>query len=204
MSVRDNRPSRPQDQSCVYVIGSPTSSLVKLGTTTQLSKRLRALQLSSPVSLEVLWSAPGDRGTETALHQRFAPFRRHGEWFDFGDEDPVHSVQEALETNLLPTQQAGKIASGSLCACGHALSFHQGVCTVGGWDEWLDCQCGRFVLAPDWHVGMPDCDHCGHWAKDHRGAHGPCTWEGDMWRHCRCHEYARPQTTTAAGAGVAR
>ncbi|MFJ7138030.1 GIY-YIG nuclease family protein [Streptomyces fungicidicus] len=160
LSVRDDRPRRPQDQatSHVYVIGSPGSTVVKLGTTTQLTKRLRALQLSSPVSLEVLWSAPGDRDDEAALHQHFSAFRQHGEWFDFGSEDPVAAVRLAFAAGL-PVQRAGEtqprlpatppVPENSLCTCGHELSFHHGrprACTVAGWDEWLDCPCGQFVL----------------------------------------------------------
>jgi hypothetical protein len=173
--------------------------LVKVGTTTQLAKRLRALQLSSPVPLEVLWSAPGDRGTEAALHQRFAHLREHGEWFDFGNDDPVGAVQAAMEAGLPEQRRATQsqkqvtaqpLFDHSLCECGHELSFHPGrprACTVVGWDEWLDCSCERFVLAtPEGHVGLPVCEHCGHPARDHRGVGSPCSWEGDMWRVCRC------------------
>lgn len=163
MSVRDDQARRPQDLNsgapCVYIIGSPGSSVVKLGTTTQLAKRLRALQLSSPVPLEVLWSTPGDRASEAALHEHFAHLREHGEWFDFGDADPVRAVRAATEAGLPEqrrTPQSGKLAvpqpipEDSLCECGHELSFHRGrprTCTIVGWDEWLDCQCSRFALA---------------------------------------------------------
>ncbi|MFI1608062.1 GIY-YIG nuclease family protein [Streptomyces griseofuscus] len=163
MSVRDDQPSRPQGQadetSCVYVIGSPGSSLVKVGTTTQLAKRLRVLQLSSPVPLEVVWSMPGDRASEAALHEHFAHLREHGEWFDFGDDDPVRAVQAAAEAGLPAQRRTAQprkpvvpqsIQEESLCECGHELSFHRGrprACTIVGWDEWLDCQCRRFALA---------------------------------------------------------
>jgi hypothetical protein len=162
VSVRDDRTGGPHNQAdgapCVYVIGSPGSNVVKVGTTTQLAKRLRALQLSSPVPLEVLWSAPGDRTREAALHQHFAHLREHGEWFDFGDSDPVAAVQAAVDAGLPAPRRAAQPATvqaaaqpmldHSLCECGHELHLHRGrprACTVAGWDEWLDCPCGQFV-----------------------------------------------------------
>ena len=79
--------------SVVYVIGNADNRLVKIGTTTaSADKRLSGIQTMSPSLLSVLWTTPGGRELEQELHRRFAAERRHGEWFDFGDRDPVTEV----------------------------------------------------------------------------------------------------------------
>lgn len=83
--------------SVVYVIGNADNRLVKIGWTTQAKlKRLGQIQTMSPSILKVLWTTPGGRPLEDALHSRFLAERRHGEWFDFGDRDPVATVSEAV------------------------------------------------------------------------------------------------------------
>lgn len=79
----------------VYVIGTPTSSVVKIGRTTRLAKRLADIQRMSPVPLAVLWSHPGGHELETCLHRQFAGLRSHGEWFTF-QADPVEMVAWAV------------------------------------------------------------------------------------------------------------
>lgn len=81
----------------VYVIAEPGSSIVKIGTTSHIRKRLIGLQGSCPVPLEVRWTAPGDGRTEALLHSRLARYRRHGEWFDFGRFDAVKLVQRQFD-----------------------------------------------------------------------------------------------------------
>jgi hypothetical protein len=85
------------DEEHVYVIGSPGTSMVKIGRTTNIANRLAAIQRMSPAHLAILWTHTGGCELETNLHRHFASRRSHGEWFDFGDEDPVQRVQEAVE-----------------------------------------------------------------------------------------------------------
>lgn len=80
----------------VYVLGTPGSLTVKIGTTTNLRKRLADIQRMSPVHLEALWTCPGGRELETRLHQHFKDFRSHGEWFAFR-RNPVRLIQWAVE-----------------------------------------------------------------------------------------------------------
>lgn len=82
----------------VYVIGSPNMNIVKIGWTTNLSKRIRTIRTMSPVSLEILWSTPACDGMEYGLHGYFAAMRSHGEWFRFEDEDAVEAVKLAVES----------------------------------------------------------------------------------------------------------
>lgn len=84
-------------QARIYLIGSPDARPVKIGTSQRPTARLAACQAGSPVPLTLLWETPGDRFLEELLHEHFAPFRIHGEWFDFGDQDPVPLVKDAAE-----------------------------------------------------------------------------------------------------------
>ncbi|MEU9438370.1 GIY-YIG nuclease family protein [Streptomyces sp. NPDC048252] len=75
----------------VYLIGSPSSPLVKIGWTDNPKRRLRNLQTGSPVPLRLLALFEGGNTVEAELHRRFADKRRHGEWFDLGP-NPVEVV----------------------------------------------------------------------------------------------------------------
>lgn len=83
------------NENCVYVIGAPGSSTVKIGRTTDLAKRFAAIRCMSPIPLEILWTHPGGNELETRLHRHFAKLRIHGEWFEF-EGDPVEAVQTAI------------------------------------------------------------------------------------------------------------
>lgn len=80
----------------VYVLGSPSGTLVKIGRTINLAKRVAEIQRMSPVPLEILWSHPGGHELETNLHRHFADLRAHGEWFAF-EGDPVALVRNAVD-----------------------------------------------------------------------------------------------------------
>ncbi|MFF6903309.1 GIY-YIG nuclease family protein [Streptomyces hydrogenans] len=88
--------------SFVYVIGPPGSTRVKIGTSVNPDKRLKELQTGNPDRLEVLWSTPGGRELETALHQAFAAYRTEGEWFDFGGIEPVGAIPRAVQQHANP------------------------------------------------------------------------------------------------------
>lgn len=88
-------------QQVVYVIGQPGKSerrIAKVGTTTNLRARLRAIQTGHPFRLEVLWSCPGGRRLESWLHEGLAPRRLEGEWFDFEEFDPALVVRDGVRT----------------------------------------------------------------------------------------------------------
>ncbi|MFC4122035.1 GIY-YIG nuclease family protein [Nonomuraea zeae] len=82
-------------QSWVYVIGCDEVRLVKIGISSNLQTRLAAMQIGSPVILRLLWAIPGSIDVELDLHECFREYRKHGEWFDFGDENPVAMVAGA-------------------------------------------------------------------------------------------------------------
>jgi hypothetical protein len=54
---------------------------IKIGCSNQPLKRLRAVEIWSPMKLEIVASAPGGTAHEAALHAMFLADRLHGEWF---------------------------------------------------------------------------------------------------------------------------
>lgn len=81
----------------VYLIGAPASSVVKIGTAINAKRRLQAIQVSSPIRLEVRWETLGGRPLEQSLHDAFDQYRIQGEWFDFGPLNPVVEVKRHLD-----------------------------------------------------------------------------------------------------------
>lgn len=91
----------------VYAIGSPQSTLVKIGRSIDANERLGDIQRMSPVRLVLLWTTPGGSALESALHFRFKDRRSHGEWFDFADANAVELIaQAAAELTLTPEEEA--------------------------------------------------------------------------------------------------
>jgi len=97
-------------ESVVYVIGNADNRLVKIGTTSKSKlERLAGIQTMSPSILTVPWTTPSDKELEHKLHYQFRAERRHGEWFDFGDADPMQVVptaaREIAEAPAVPSQR---------------------------------------------------------------------------------------------------
>jgi hypothetical protein len=64
----------------VYFIQA-SSGHIKIGVTSCVEHRRRALQTAHPEELVLLACAPGGHAHETELHHMFADYRDHGEWF---------------------------------------------------------------------------------------------------------------------------
>lgn len=79
----------------LYVIGDG-SSVVKIGRAADPVARLSTLQTSSPRPLSLLRVFPEAGSMERQVHVRFESLRVHREWFDFGDDDPVVAVSDAI------------------------------------------------------------------------------------------------------------
>jgi hypothetical protein len=82
---------------CVYVVAAQGLTLAKIGTTRNIKSRFATLQGGSPVPLDLRSTYPGGYLLEAFLHHRFASIRAHGEWFDFGQEDPAEETARAVE-----------------------------------------------------------------------------------------------------------
>jgi hypothetical protein len=88
------QPGKPSE--VVYLLGAEGLDLVKIGTTTDVDRRVRTMQTGLPLTLSVLWTCEGGRELEQALHDMFRVHNRRGEWFDLTSlGDPVAVVSEA-------------------------------------------------------------------------------------------------------------
>lgn len=67
-------------ESVVYAVAA--GHMVKIGYTTDLTRRMKEIQSASPLRIDCLGTAPGGRPLEAALHRQFTGARRHGEWFE--------------------------------------------------------------------------------------------------------------------------
>jgi DNA-binding XRE family transcriptional regulator len=66
----------------IYLI-SCDDKFLKIGYTKNIKKRLRELQTSNPIKLELCHLIDGDVNLEKELHFMFKYLRSQGEWFDF-------------------------------------------------------------------------------------------------------------------------
>lgn len=105
----------------VYVLGSTETRRVKIGHSTDVPKRAADIQRMSPVPLTVLGQFEGGLELEGALHKRFRPFRTHGEWFDFGDLDPLVEVTAGVEAHKAAKLIAAEKAQRKTAAKIHAV-----------------------------------------------------------------------------------
>ncbi|WP_293966091.1 GIY-YIG nuclease family protein [Sphingomonas sp.] len=79
-ATADFNEGREADGGHVYFLASE-SGPIKIGYSTKLHARIRALKNSSPVPLTLLASVPGDRADEARWHRKFWRHHLHGEWF---------------------------------------------------------------------------------------------------------------------------
>lgn len=63
-----------------YFIQSSYNRLIKIGYSRKIKTRMKDLQNSSPDELILLLLIKGNR--EKELHEKFRPYRKHGEWFE--------------------------------------------------------------------------------------------------------------------------
>jgi Meiotically up-regulated gene 113 len=66
----------------VYVIKAISQNAVKIGFSKDPTKRLADLSTASPSPLELVAAIPGTMSDEKALHDRFADYRKNGEWLE--------------------------------------------------------------------------------------------------------------------------
>ncbi|SDZ34150.1 T5orf172 domain-containing protein [Saccharopolyspora shandongensis] len=85
-------------RSKLYVIGGQQDSgVIKIGVSIDPERRRDQLQIGSSLKLQVLWTHDnGSKRLEQWLHQRFAKYRTHNEWFDFGRRKALPLVQDAV------------------------------------------------------------------------------------------------------------
>lgn len=82
--VHVQAPERPSRQGWVYFVrstGGRSLTRVKIGWALDPEKRLKYLQIGSPVELELVGAFRGTRSDERAVQKQFEFYRTHGEWF---------------------------------------------------------------------------------------------------------------------------
>lgn len=65
----------------IYFVQPVGGGLIKIGRADDPEARLKALQVGSPVSLRLCRAEEAPVVWEARLHQAFAKYREHGEWF---------------------------------------------------------------------------------------------------------------------------
>ncbi|NEO34446.1 MAG: GIY-YIG nuclease family protein [Symploca sp. SIO3C6] len=99
----------------LYVIQAKGNNRYKIGLTTRsVEQRFAELNGSqSPYSLALIESAAVDNVTESEehLHQKFASFRIHGEWFEFNKKQVTAALKEF---DILRNEEAKRFSFYSL------------------------------------------------------------------------------------------
>ncbi|MBW1603560.1 GIY-YIG nuclease family protein [Streptomyces sp. JJ66] len=95
--MRHDRVGRSNAHGVVYVVGSAADRRVKIGSAGNARNRLVELQSGSPNPLRILVTIEGGRLLEGLIHDHLKRFRVIGEWFDFGEANPVHIVTDAVQ-----------------------------------------------------------------------------------------------------------
>ena len=87
----------------VYFIQGRRTKLVKIGFSNNVFQRMEGLQTFSPDILEFRCILSGGKDLEGYLHEHFAAYRQHGEWFKCSAEVRrfTGSVQSLGETEAL-------------------------------------------------------------------------------------------------------
>lgn len=70
----------------VYFVQSPSTGLIKIGTTGNVQQRLSSLCAETSENMVLLATLEGGFRLEKQLHGHFRDERRHGEWFEPGPE----------------------------------------------------------------------------------------------------------------------
>jgi hypothetical protein len=91
-AIRDsNPPEKPNQTTYTYFVLK--DGFVKIGKSTDPTKRMEGLNVGSPTKLSPILVIP--KNIEKELHVRFAKHRRHGEWFECVDEIKAYINRQA-------------------------------------------------------------------------------------------------------------
>lgn len=79
--MRAHEPDHQAGSSRVYFLHAPAVGMVKIGRSRNIEQRMIDLRCASPVPLKLIMTVDGGLTTERMMHERFKPYRKHGEWF---------------------------------------------------------------------------------------------------------------------------
>ena len=82
--------------SVVYFVKHKTMKPIKIGVTSNLTKRLQALRVSCPYGLDLIGRilSPEPKELESKLHKRLKSKRLNGEWFDISISEAKDIISE--------------------------------------------------------------------------------------------------------------
>lgn len=80
-AAQSGKPPKKQPRQYVYFL--LYNRQVKIGTSTNVRNRLKALQTGLPGKVRIHYRTPGDEALEGQLHRLFAPDHVSGEWFTY-------------------------------------------------------------------------------------------------------------------------
>ncbi len=92
MFDRESERKHSAEDSFVYILSSEKTKLTKIGYSSNVRQRIKALQNSGPDGLILKCLIRGGIETESMLHKKYASKRKHGEWFSLSEED-IQSLQ---------------------------------------------------------------------------------------------------------------
>lgn len=153
----------------IYVIGTPGSTVVKIGYTAgKPADRLSALQIGNPQPLAALWNCEGDKVLENHLHATFHEYRIRGEWFDLEPlGDPVDAVRTAVNAAPATLLRAPRFRSPAVRAVPPAaprlpvvplLASVEFQTSDPAWDRrFPPARRSNVVLTPGSHAPKPGC-----------------------------------------------
>lgn len=88
---------QPQQSHKIYFLQSGLIGAIKIGYSGDIEKRFKGLRYASAEPVHLLGWIYGGPEAEGRLHERFAPYRQHGEWFR-----PVDELLEFVRDNARP------------------------------------------------------------------------------------------------------
>lgn len=93
-------PARKSEPNSGLVYFVKSGDWVKIGVTSNLTRRLAALQTGSPLGIKLLLTLSGGKTLEQKFHQAFRELRHNGEWFWLADSLSRY-IDSAHGTNRL-------------------------------------------------------------------------------------------------------
>ena len=98
---KDYTPKIKPDKT--YII-TDNNGLFKIGCTSNLKTRIKAIQIGNPNFIEFVAIINGGKEVESELHKRFEEYKINGEWFSINEEqiyDVVKSYKKAMYKDTL-------------------------------------------------------------------------------------------------------
>lgn len=97
----------------VYLIRAEENGMYKIGVSKDPKKRVKQLQTGSNEDLKLIESFASNHPhkVETALHNRFFPNKKRGEWFSLGITEEINFISECvkIEQNIKYLIQEGNM-----------------------------------------------------------------------------------------------